>query len=76
MIWHMKGSRVCVRRILYGLILALPLSIFGCEHTSVSTGVAVHSGSWGWGNSYSTGVYNHHYRRPSSAYRGGSRGRR
>lgn len=70
----MKSFCPSVRRILYGLVFTLPLYIGGCEHTSVSYGV--HSDPWGWGNSFSTGVYNHHYRRPTSAYRGGYRGGR
>ena len=55
------------RRLAAVLILGAALSAAGCEHTSVSTGVAVHSSPWGWGNSFSVGIHNHHYRRPPPA---------
>ena len=34
----------------------------GCDNASVNYGVGYHTGSYGWGNSFSVGISSHHYR--------------
>ena len=43
-------------------VLILLVSISGCDNANVSYGVGFHTGSYGWGNSFSVGISNHHYR--------------
>ena len=42
--------------------MATSVVITGCSNANVSYGVGYHSGSYGWGNSFSAGISNHRYR--------------
>ena len=53
----------------WSAILAASLLLAGCDNANVSYGVGFHTGSYGWGNSFSVGITNHHYRR-YPGYRG------
>ena len=55
----------------FTIILIAALSLAGCDNANVSYGVGFHTGSYGWGNSFSVGISNHHYRNyPRYRYRG------
>ena len=43
-------------------VLAVSTIVAGCDNANVSYGVGFHTGSYGWGNSFSVGINNHHYR--------------
>ena len=44
------------------LVLGAAALSAGCDNANVSYGVGFHTGSYGWGNSFSVGISNHHYR--------------
>ena len=44
-------------------MVGLSITSAGCDNANVSYGVGYHTGSYGWGSSFSVGVSNHHYRR-------------
>lgn len=51
-----------VDRFKIALTLATLLLLAGCDNANVSYGVGFHTGSYGWGNSFSVGISDHHYR--------------
>ena len=53
-------------------VIAAVMSAGGCGGSSnVSYGVGYHTGTYGWGSSFSVGITNHHYRgHPRYRYRG------
>lgn len=64
----MKGMR---RRLGVVFVLAVSAIVAGCDNANVSYGVGFHTGSYGWGNSFSVGISNHYYRNyPRYRYRG------
>ena len=46
--------------IVFTLVVAMTFA--GCDNANVNYGVGFHTGSYGWGNSFSVGISNHHYR--------------
>jgi|GEM_PF-2825997 len=68
----MTGLHIHVRSRRLALVLIMGLSALcaGCNNANVSAGVGFHTGSYGWGNSFSVGISNHHYRNHPRARRG------
>ena len=66
-----KTIKCVPRKLGIVLVLAASVVIAGCDNANVSYGVGFHTGSYGWGNSFSVGISNHHYRNyPRYRYRG------
>ncbi len=55
-----KSRTYRVLAIVFTLVVSMTLA--GCDNANVSYGVGFHTGSYGWGNSFSVGISNHHYR--------------
>ena len=50
------------RRLALLAAVGLAAACAGCDNANVSYGVGFHTGSYGWGSSFSVGISNHHYR--------------
>ena len=58
----MRAKHVSTRLRLPVLAIGVSVLCTSCDNANVSYGVGFHTGSYGWGNSFSVGISNHHYR--------------